>query len=745
MLAAMRRALWLTATLALLSACGGPSPAPVPPKTPETHEQVSVLERLAREIDPGPQPPLWQQVVAELRAKVELDAPRDAAPEARVKAARDRLENWSLQVSTTEPAALEPRVQRALEGIYLLEALALSEDTGPSAVEARAMLWEFYRAFSSMAPMIKAFQAGWAKEMANKLATSVAVVDLFEKAGPKMIDHLAARILRAGSPPRAVDDVLWQKATAKADAGDVEGARALYAEYVRRSRTSTSAEDALRAVHAYLRLEDMQAASAALDAAKANAPADDRRFQARLRAAEHDRDAVARLVALTKRDTPDALAQYDLLFELGRVKEAEAVLEALARKRPKDARVRARQVQLRVNRGQFDEHLGDLLRDPDLTDLSAEYWSMRAGAAGMALMRAAPTPAALRELAQCAGELARFQPSRAAAFQFLLERVSRMLEKPLDAKSLVEAVRGSFDDALALRGKYPEEPDVDRIVLALSLFTADANRGLQAALARPKTAPDDDVELYVQRARVAVALAAYAGKTADLSAVRRAVEDIAPTTDAETEAAREALLGDVDALAATVGGDRAAWPRAAARYESALRLGKQDRARLQDNLAFIAGATGDATKARALFEAAARENSGRRWVPLLNLSTLPGTSKDDELAAIRAIAGPANAEPPALVNVWRASLEPSADEARLAAAKAIAELDAPMSFHKYELHARGLESEGSFALGLGLRSGRLGYVLNVSAHVTLWLVRPAPLSRADLEAKAKGAAAKKKK
>lgn len=745
MLAPMRRALLLTIPSLLLAACGGPSPAPIPPKAPEKLEQVSALEKLAREIDPGPQPPLWPQVVAELRAKVELDAPRDTAPEARVKAARDRLQNWTLQVSTTEPAALEPRVQRALEGIYLLEPLALSEDTGPSAVEARAMLWEFYRAFSSMAPMIKAFEAGWAKEMGNKLASSIAVVELFDKAGPKMIDRLGARILRAGAPPRTVDNVLWQKATSKADAGDAEGARALYAEYVRRNRTSTSAEDALRAVHAYLRIEDMRAASASLDAAKANAPRNDRGFQARLRTAEHDRDAVAKLVALTKRDTPDALAQYDLLFDLGRVKEAEAVLDALAKTRPKDARVRARQVQLRVNRGQFDEHLGDLLRDPDLTDLSAEYWSMRAGAAGMALMRAAPTPAALRELSQCAGELAKLQPSRAAAFQFLLDRVSRMLEKPLDAKSLVDTVRASFDDALALRSKYPEEPDVDRIVLALALFTADANKGLQAVLTPPKTAPADDIELYVQRARVAVALASYAGKAADLSAVRRAVEDIAPTTEPETEAAREALFGDVETLAATYGADRAAWSRAAARYESALQGGKQDRARLQDNLAFIAGVAGDATKARTLFEAAARENSGRRWVPLLNLSTLPGTSKNDELAAIRAIAGPANAEPPALVNVWRASLEPNPDDARVAAVKAIAELDAPMSFHKYDLHAQGLESEGSFALGLGLRSGRLGYVLNVSAHVTLWLVRPAPLSRAELEAKAKAVATKKKK
>ena len=73
------------------------------------------------------------------------------------------------------------------------------------------------------------------------------------------------------------------------------------------------------------------------------------------------------------------------------------------------------------------------------------------------------------------------------------------------------------------------------------------------------------------------------------------------------------------------------------------------------------------------------------------------------------------------------------------------ELDAPLSFHKVALHSKGLETEGNFSLGLGLRAARLSHTLAASAWATLWLVRPMPLTRAELEAKAKDPAGASKK
>jgi hypothetical protein len=248
----------------------------------------------------------------------------------------------------------------------------------------------------------------------------------------------------------------------------------------------------------------------------------------------------------------------------------------------------------------------------------------------------------------------------------------------------------------------------------------------------------------LQRAQTVVTLAAYVGKGADLGAARRAVEEIPPSSDVAVEGLREALFGDLEVLAATTQGERAALARAAARYERAKELTKADVARLDNNLAFIALTQGDAARARALFEAAARAKSLRRWVPLLGMATAPSASKEEQLAALRAMSGAPDAELPALLYVWRAALEPDAAEAAKAANKALAELDGPLSLHKLPLLAEGLEAEGTFALGLGLRSGALAYTFNANAYATLWLVRPAPLSRAELEAKAAAAKPKPK-
>lgn len=64
---------------------------------------------------------------------------------------------------------------------------------------------------------------------------------------------------------------------------------------------------------------------------------------------------------------------------------------------------------------------------------------------------------------------------------------------------------------------------------------------------------------------------------------------------------------------------------------------------------------------------------------------------------------------------------------------------------KVALHAESLETEGAFSLGLGLRAAKLSHKLAASAWATLCLVRPLPLARAELEAKAKGPTAPTKK
>jgi hypothetical protein len=731
----MRRAL-LACAIMLAPSCARPEAPRSAAPTATPREAQGVLEKLAREIDPGPQPPIWPQVPADVRARVEIDAPRDKAPIARLAAARERLAAWSLRVSTYDPSTLAPQLQRAFEGVYLAEPLTAGTDVDPTALEARALLWNFYNGFIGTQPLLRSFEDSWGRAAGTKLGTSMQVAELIASAGAKMADRLAVDLLRARAPGYAIEAILWTHGSRKLRDGEVEGGRALYAELVRRIGSGTTRQDWLRIAHAYTRLEDPQAATDAIRRAKAAAAPGDLVAAAAARAAERDRDTLVRLLALPSDRTPaSALARVDLLLALDRTKEAESVLEALARERPKDARVRARAVQIRLRHGEFTDRLVDVLRGDDLTDRNGEYWSMRAGAAGMAIAKSTPTRASLAEVATAAKELAADDPGRAAVLSFLVERVSAMLDGNPDAAAFVRAMRASFDGAVAIRANFPATSDADRVVLALALFAAEPARGLEAALVRPKTVPADDPELYLQRANTIVTLAAYAGKTADLARAREAVQDVF-AAEPEAEGTREALLGDLDALAA-VNGERAAWGRAVVHYDAARKKAKADRARLENNLGLIAALEGDAARATAHYEAAGREKSGRLWVPLLNQATAPGSSKDTQLAAIRTIAGPADAQLPALLNMWRASLEPGASDAALAASKAIAELDAPLSLHKVALHTRGLETEGTFSLALGLRSGRLSHALSASAYATLWLVRPIPLTRAELEAKAK--------
>jgi hypothetical protein len=726
----MRRAVMLCAMM-MATACGAPSVGPSGPRARTGAEQGGSLEDLAREIDPGPQRAIWPQAPADARAKVEIDAPRDRAPAARLAAARERIAQWSVQASSGELDVLVAKFDRAFEGVYLAEPLALSAEIDPTSLEARALLWRFYRVFKVSVALLQSIATSWGGAE-PKVAKTLAVARILEDAAPKMADRLAADILRAGAPEEAVADILWAQASERIARGDTAGGRALSAELIRRTRSSTSLDNQLRIAEAYIRVDDVRGAADAIARARSSVAASDRTAQARIRVTDRDREALTRLLALPADKSPaTSLARFDLLMDLNRRKEAEALLAGLAVERPKDARVRARTVRVRVSNGDVSDSLVEHLRGEDLTDRTSEYWSTRIGAAGLAAAKG-PSRSILDEIVDASMELAKDQPGRAAALAFIVERVKRLIEKPPDAATIIASLGPMLDDALALRAKYPAEPDVDRIAIALSLF-AEPAKGLKIALVRPKANPADEPDLYGQRARTIVTLAAYLGKSADLAAVRTSVEEIPPSTIADVEGGREALLGDVEILAA-VHGERAAWARAVTHYESAKKITKTDRARLDNNLGYAAAVLGDEARAHALFDAASHEKSGRRWVPLLNLATASGTNKESQLAAVRAIAGPADAEPPTLVNVWRASLEPGTPEATLAATKALADFDTPFARQRFALNALGIETEGTFAVNLSLRSG---HTLSAVAHATLWLVRPMPLSPAELEAKTK--------
>ena len=64
--------------------------------------------------------------------------------------------------------------------------------------------------------------------------------ELITTAGKPWSDHLAAQVLRAGTPASAIDDILWMYAGRRAAKGDTPASRALYTELVRRSQSTTA-------------------------------------------------------------------------------------------------------------------------------------------------------------------------------------------------------------------------------------------------------------------------------------------------------------------------------------------------------------------------------------------------------------------------------------------------------------------------------------------------------------------------
>jgi hypothetical protein len=394
----------------------------------------------------------------------------------------------------------------------------------------------------------------------------------------------------------------------------------------------------------------------------------------------------------------------------------------------------------------------DELTGEVLTNKNGDYWALLIGAEGMHLMGeilpelgrdvAAGTEkmfAVLKTLRGRADELAKEKPGRAAVLAFVLDRLIPLRDriKAGDSGAIVEVLKAGLPDALALRARYPDATDADRLVFTLATFAPDRAAGLAAVAARPRTPPDDEPELYLARARAAAPLALLVGTPAAAETARALVGEIAPAWDPKVEAAREALLGDCDAIDALVKRDAAALGRAAAHYEAARKLHKEVRPRATNNLGWIALSQGDAARADELFREAAAESSDRRWVPLLNALASPLRAAE-RLEGVRSLVATARADgkPPVALLSHLAALSPEAKEAADAAAEALAQLDEPFTAVKPDAGKLGIETEGFFQVGLGIASIRL-YELNTQAYASLWMMPPLPLDRAGLQAKAK--------
>ncbi len=726
-----------------------------------------ILEVVAKELDRGAIEPFWPTLPADVRAELERSAAAPKDPAARVQAARERLEGFVWDPS--DPSfADRATLRRTLEGVFLAEAVALS-GAGPSRAAAAAVLERFFAAMVAVPKtleLLRGSSESWSADARKALADGS--LEPFERLGrvaEKMRGQHAATVLRAGEPRDAVFLLIRDVAQARLGRGDVKGARSLHEELVKRKGGAMGAEDWAFVAWGHVRAEDVPGATAAVRSAKeaASRPGTPRRVVAVVRRAEGDVGRLSALLALGAPTSVEArVKRFDGLKALGRAEEAAAVLAVLAKEAPTDGRVRVRTAVATFERMAMEGKLFEgavvaakELGEGEVTNKEGDYWSLLAGVYGMRVMvEALPelgkNPAAgmkrlqnlVVEQRKIALELGRYDPGRAAAILFLLDRLAPTLQKGVDLAlaEAVKAIRGGFADALALRAKHKNTADVDRIVYTFAMFHADRVGAFDAVAVLPGTAAGDDPPFYVQRARTALTIATMIPDGSRLDAAKRMIEDLLPSEDADLEAQREVLLGDVEVLRARLRADGAAWAAAASHYEAGRKRLKDGRGRVANNLGWIALEQGDGGRAQELFkEATLDAKSDRRWIAYLNSALPLGQRSPESVRAVREIASATRKDgrPPIVASTWLAALSTDPAETRKAAREALEEMDAPLHSMKPDTGAHGLDSEGSFQIGLGLSSRHRFHELASYAFSSVWLMPKLPLGRKELSELAK--------
>lgn len=758
-------------------ACGGPGSATVlrtPDGAGSTKPSRSLRERVADEVDPGPQKPFWPTLPDDVRADIERTAKASKDPKERLAQAQKRLATWSFDFAGSNVSLQTDALRACFEGVYLAEPLALSTDGTQENIAAAALLARFYGVLEHLPWYIEflkdfgqAAQGNAESKSAQRRVDLSANVKPLEAVGvvaKATRPHLFAKILRAGAPPDALAEAFLYAAQRASRTGDINRARELLAEYIRLRGTNADVEDYLLVARAERRGLDRKASAAATQHANALAEKspNSTKFHRKLRAADEGLRQLDALMALgDSHDFASELRRFDLLLSLERQDDARVLAAKLTKDHPQDARVLVRSIRIKWDaitmQGKFIESAvaaADLLEDPRLANKDGDYYSLYLGLLGGRLSReviplfatnadnaAQKLVSHLEQLRNAAMGLSAFDPGRAAAVLFLLDHLAPLLRggQNADIDGLMKAMRAWLPDALALHRKYPDVPEIDQIVLSVAPFSSDRALAFSAVASRPTRAPEVEPELYLQRARTAVMLAAYLATDEALATARKLTGEVPPVDDSAPDSPREALLGDLDSIEARMKKDSKLFARAREHYEVARRSGDKDvRARATHNLGFALHALGDDASAEEMFLASANQESPRRWLSVLNALMLPGNAAA-RLGTLRNIAEKTRegTRPPYIVSVWLSKVTDDPSESAKAAWEALEEMDGAKTQLTTGAYALGIDSQGSFQLNLGTSPHLVLHELKVQAYANLWLMHDLPLSHAELEKRAR--------
>jgi tetratricopeptide (TPR) repeat protein len=665
--------------LGLLASCGGESPAPKTPKSVPSASSAAAssalppaapfrappgaLGALVKDIDPGDLPPLWPQAPEVLRESIDRGHQALVGEEARLGEARRLLDSWAPRIDYLDLPAFRRQLVTGLQILALAEPIARSGSA--KAAEAHSVLHDlFFRAKDIpqlMEEMGKHF-AGLGQAAADK-AKSEIDMPLVQVLVPQADAHwryYAVRILAAGQPENTAERLIGMSAAGYARSDRCPQVLPLVDEFQKRRGPTPRMEPAdwLGVTELRTRCGDLQGAEAAF--ARVALPQDaPPALQARRTRNKGDLARLKKLIEVSKQtDIVARIEHVDMLFALARFREAEEQLAALVADKGSDPRVRARvaaaalELAANTSREQLIKELDARIAFMQSAESSdPAVLSLRVAMVAQRLFLNMPSFSTQAESAKAffakefqtlkplVAAYAKADPDRGLPLQYLVQTVDAAMSKASakNQKPLFDALQNGAPAVQKIIAAHPNSADAYRLLYTHAMAQTDTKAGMRLVTAPIAVSPDDEPELFLQRARVATAIATNLRDNGALDdAAKLAAQLPARESDADSVAA-SVLRADIVVLRARVLGKPMPFELVKPAYQEALNNPSPVRARVCNNVAVLLAELGAYDEALPLFNASAAMAGEEAWLPLMNAALYGPGSAEGKAKALRAI------------------------------------------------------------------------------------------------------------
>lgn len=745
--------------LGLLGCATKPATTPAraePPVAAKVKPADPELVAIADSIDPGQQSPLFMELPPTLREPIERAIGADSNPGVAIREIQGALQMWD-RLGTASVDSLAQNLMRIGLGLVLAERAV---SNGADDAELLLALTRVYAildtpAFAGQGMFQQMLQmAGQIAQNAGAQAGGFDMAGLagglsrvFSRAGV-MHRRSAAEFLRRHGDHPEVPRVLGRLAEDATRREQFDRSLALRQMAMRRLGGRATAGDHVDLATTCYRALDLGCGDAALQRARELGDASDvkaavaqaRRIEYATKIGEHARRVreIPADAALTL-----ALERGHRLLLLDRFADAGALYETLKVAHPQDARPYGGLAKLAIQRG------GNFTLASAMVDLGKslgskdrDFYEVALGTVGMKfLYEALPAiaggkkfdelvPPLLADLRSFTLGLRTYDPARAGVVDVIEGVVEAAAPGFLAGKSeaALPVLRKTLPQALTLVSKFPDSPDVRRMVYLAANFAADARSALTAVRAPLTTR---DVGLQRTRAQTWLDLALAWEAEAELPEIEAAV---AALTEEEGERGRMALQAALLAMKFRRNGVREAGEQAAAMYTVLASEGTAEaRAVALNNLGSLKIRLGDPEGGAKLLVEALNLDP-KAWPALMNLAAtvlmLEGTQRAELMDAFAIVARDGESAPLRMqANAWRVEQAQrgsgDVEQARKDFAASLARERTGEIRGSLPLGRWGLIGTGTVQVSFNY-SVPTGFQIRNEVSMTLWLIEPPP-------------------